>query len=70
MSAAKLKSLLAPPSVELSIERATASLDAHFTSIDDLDQLEHLAAEAEAKREDLNAQVSPDGQSTQLFLTN
>jgi RAD50-interacting protein 1 len=61
MSATQIKALLAPPSVDLSTDRAAASLDAQFASIDDLDQLEHLAAQAESMREDLKAQVGSDG---------
>ncbi|TFK30758.1 RINT-1 family protein [Coprinopsis marcescibilis] len=68
MASSELKSLLAPSSSELSLQRATDILNARFTSIDDLDGLELLAADAQSRQAELNAQLSSSRLAVYEFL--
>lgn len=58
MTSKELQSLLAPASLDLSIQRATNSLDGQFASVDDLDRLDTVAAQAQVTQEHLSNEVS------------
>ncbi|KAF6766515.1 RINT-1 family protein, partial [Ephemerocybe angulata] len=58
MASTILQNLLAPPSLELSVQKATSALNCQYTSLDQLDELEDVVLQAQARYNDLQSKVN------------